>query len=258
MQSDLKREAVVCIGEAALGEGMPKICVPVMGKSLDEIRKAARRAGESGADLIELRIDSLSPMPDGDAAKEACRAAAEASRLPILFTLRTARDGGPGSTDGEAYEALLTEMARSGLCQAIDCELSVGEAAFSRIASAAHAAGIPVVGSSHEFGDIGEVSRAGEWLRAQHALGADVLKAAVMAKDRVQTMELALEMVRACGELGAPYIAIVMGRDGVLTRTACECLGSCLTFGTAGVASAPGQMDAKKLRGVLSAIHEAY
>lgn len=255
--AEIRRSSVVHVGTAALGEGMPKVCVPVMGASIEQIAAAAKRASEAGADLLELRIDSVSRKPDVQTAKAACSAAARASGLPILFTLRTARDGGPGDADAEHYEALLKQIARSGLCQAIDCELSIGKAAFERITEAAHEAGIPVVGSSHEFEEVREVSRVGRWMREQHALGADVLKAAVMAKNRVHALELALEMARTGGALGVPYIGIVMGREGILTRVACECLGSCLTFGTAGEASAPGQMDAKTLRDVLKAIHEA-
>ena len=91
-------------------------------------------------------------------------------------------------------------------------------------------------------------------LRRQAALGADVVKAAVMVDDSVQALEAALVMARAQRQIEKPMIAIAMGPDGVLTRAACACVGSCLTFGTAGKASAPGQMDAKALRGVLEAV----
>lgn len=248
---------VVSVGSIALGEGMPKICVPVMGKTLGELRAAAHRAKLAGADLIELRIDSLSPMPEADEAAAACRTVKEASGLPLLFTLRTARDGGAGGADAAAYEALLMKTARNGECDAVDVELSVGEAAFARIARAAHEAGVPMVGSSHEFGRIADARLAGNWLSRQAQLGADVLKAAVMAHGRAEALELCLHMARAGEAEGRPYIAIAMGPFGVISRAACEAVGSCLTFGTAGEASAPGQMEAGALRQVLLSIHGA-
>lgn len=253
----MNRVKTVRVGDIVLGAGMPKICIPVMGKSVQEIARSAARAKEAGADLIELRIDSLCAMPEISSAIEACRAAKEASTLPLLFTLRTVRDGGPGAGDAAAYEDLLIRMAKSGACDAIDCELSVGDNAFFRIAAAAHAAGIPVVGSSHAFYVLDDFETAGTWLARQHALGADVVKAAVMVEGRIQALEAALCMARAGEALGVPVIAIAMGPAGVLTRAACECVGSCLTFGTAGQASAPGQMDARALSGVLNAIHTA-
>ena len=66
--------------------------------------------------------------------------------------MRTSRDGGAGDGDTERYETLLVTLARERLCDALDVELSVGEAAFARIAQEAHAAGVPVVGSYHDFG----------------------------------------------------------------------------------------------------------
>lgn len=247
--------ATARMGRVTLGEGMPKICVPVMGRDARAIYAAAGSAALSGADVIELRIDSLSPMPAPEQALAAIDAVKDAAPdIPVLFTLRTSRDGGPGSDDADAYEALLCDVAKSGRADAIDCELSIGEEAFARIAKAVHEAGVTLVGSSHEFAVMDDFAIAGDWLRRQAALGADVVKAAVMVDDSVQALEAALVMARAQRQIEKPMIAIAMGPDGVLTRAACACVGSCLTFGTAGKASAPGQMDAKALRGVLEAI----
>ena len=246
------------MGGVVLGEGMPKVCVPVMGKTIKEMEQAAARAKAAGADIIELRIDSLAAMPDEQTAEAACRAVgAQAAEIPVLFTLRTQRDGGNGSADAKAYEALLIGMIQKGACDAIDCELSVGREAFARIAAAAHEAGMTLVGSSHEFGEIGDMHKAADWLTQQQALGADVCKAAVMVKDRVQALEAALMFAKAKEALSIPMIGIAMGPQGTITRIGCESLGSCLTFGTAGEASAPGQIDARTLRTALEIMHSA-
>ena len=246
----------VRVGGCTLGEGMAKICVPVMGDTARAMAAHAARAREAGADLIELRIDSLSAEPSSEEAVAACHAV-RAAGLPVLFTMRTARDGGPGTAALPAYEALLAAVIEAGCCDAVDIELSVGEAAFARLAALAHAHGVPVVGSSHEFGELGDPVRAHDWLTAQHALGADVCKAAVMARSRSEAFAGAWQMARAGEEIAAPVIAIVMGPYGLFTRAACENVGSCLTFAAAGAASAPGQMDAGTLRGVLEALHGA-
>ena len=47
-----------------------------------------------------------------------------------------------------------------------------------------------------------------------------------------------------------------MAGTGLISRISGEAFGSALTFGTAGKASAPGQMDAKELRQVLTLLHE--
>ena len=46
-----------------------------------------------------------------------------------------------------------------------------------------------------------------------------------------------------------------MGELGASTRTDAEAMGSCLSFGTAGQGSAPGQMDARALRRALEEAH---
>lgn len=241
-----------------LGEGMPAICVPVMGRTIPEIAQAAARAKAAQADVIELRIDSLTDRPGLQEAMDACRAVrGSAEEIPLLFTLRTRRDGGAGTADVQAYEALLGAVMESRVCDAVDCELSAGEAVFARLAEQAKRAGVLLVGSSHEFGEIGDMQRAAQWLKRQEALGADVCKAAVMTRTNAEAFALAQVYAGVYEQLTIPMIAIAMGPAGIMTRVGAACMGSCLTFGTAGEASAPGQIDAKKLRTALEIVQDA-
>ena len=52
-----------------------------------------------------------------------------------------------------------------------------------------------------------------------------------------------------------PLITMSMGGAGLVSRLAGEVFGSALTFGSAGVASAPGQIDADRLRSALELLH---
>lgn len=248
--------AVVWRG-VTLGEGMPKIAIPVMGDSLSGLRDAAQRAAKARADIVELRLDSLSPMPDIALTRSACEVVHEevGEKVPLLLTLRTLRDGGAGSKDADSYGALLCEAAALQLSDAIDCELSAGETVFTQVAAAAHEAGVSLVGSSHAFNPLADVRVAGEWLRRQRAWGADVCKAAVMPRDTAQALEAAREMLLAARALDAPVIAVCMGAAGAFTRVCAEALGSCLTFAAAGAASAPGQLDAASLRPMILTLH---
>lgn len=254
----VSEKSVVSLGRAVLGAGQPVVCIPVMGADIDTLAARAHDAMQAHADIIELRIDSLSPMPTAAQAIAACQTVRNASKnTPLLFTLRTTRDGGPGSDDAEAYEALLCAIAAANVCDAIDCELSLGDEAFIRIVSAAHAHGVKIIGSSHAFTPLPEQKIAADWLLRQQALGADICKAAVMTENTLRALSAMTVFAEVGQALSVPYIAIVMGADGLLTRIGCECIGSCLTFGTAGDASAPGQIDAAKLRQVLEIVHES-
>ena len=169
----MRKKAVELPG-VTLGEGMPKVCVPVMGADAQALRAAAD-AARAQADLIELRLDSVSPEMDAACLRAACRTVREAAQgTAILATMRTARDGGAGDADAARYEALLVMLARERLCDALDVELSVGEAAFSRIARAAHEAGMPVIGSCHDFEKTPDAEEMAVRLCRMAALGADI------------------------------------------------------------------------------------
>ena len=47
----------VTVGNVTLGEGRPKIIVPLVGKTADSILEAAEQARDLDCDLIEWRID---------------------------------------------------------------------------------------------------------------------------------------------------------------------------------------------------------
>ena len=143
------------------------------------------------------------------------------------------------------------------LPDALDCELSVGEAAFSRIAACAHDAGVSLVGSSHDFQKTPERTEIVRRLTLMERLGADVCKIAVMPKTRADVLTLMQAALEADESLCAPLIAISMGPLGAITRVGGELFGSCLTFGAVGQTSAPGQMDARALRGALTLLHGA-
>lgn len=250
----------VRLGSTVLAQGQCKVCVPIMGTCLKDIEAASAAARAAGADILELRADSMCAMPSIQLAAQMCNAVREGSEgLPLIFTLRTARDGGAGSAHCAAYEALLTALVteHNGLCDAVDVELSVGEAAFARIASAARGLGAAVIGSSHDFMKTPSCRDICARLAAMQRLGADVCKIAVMPENKLDVLELMRAAVLSEEELAAPIIAIAMGPLGVMTRVCGEAFGSCLTFGTAGKASAPGQIDARRLRSVLEVIHNS-
>ena len=192
----MRKKAVELPG-VTLGEGMPKVCVPVMGADAQALRAAAD-AARAQADLIELRLDSVSPEMDAACLRAACRTVREAAQgTAILATMRTARDGGAGDADAARYEALLVMLARERLCDALDVELSVGEAAFSRIARAAHEAGMPVIGSCHDFEKTPDAEEMAVRLCRMAALGADICKIAVMPRKRRDVVALTAACAQA-------------------------------------------------------------
>ena len=69
----------------------------------------------------------------------------------------------------------------------------------------------------------------------------------------VLTLLSATETMQRC-HARRPLITMAMGRLGMVSRLAGEVFGSAVSFGAAGQASAPGQIDAGDLRFILQVL----
>ena len=75
-----------------LGDGFPKICVPVLGGTEGEILEQARVAAGAEPDLVEWRADFYGGITDYGKAAGVLSALSEIlGQIPILFTFRTGR-----------------------------------------------------------------------------------------------------------------------------------------------------------------------
>lgn len=242
-----------------LGAGLPKICVPLTGADVAALRAEAASLRPGDADLVELRIDHLADVDDAGAVDDALGAVrALLPDTPLLFTFRTREEGGEHSLDPSGYEELLTAAIASGRIDAVDVEMRTERERRERIVDAAHRAGVAVVMSSHDFVTTPDRDEIVGRLMTQQDLGADVVKIAVMPADAADVLTLLEATVAYSSTVGArPAITMAMGALGLVTRLAGETFGSCLTFGSVGRPSAPGQIDARALRDVLELMHGA-
>ena len=119
----------------------------------------------------------------------------------------------------------------------------------------------PSISSQFVYARLGQVimglKQLGFFSVVEAALGADICKIAVMPRKRRDVVALTAACAQADDALTQPIIAISMGEMGMPTRICAEAMGSCLSFGTAGAASAPGQMEAGALREALALVHRA-
>ena len=101
------------------------------------------------------------------------------SGLPLLATIRTAREGGLAPLPAEQYAALCRAVCRTGAADLLDVELSAGEQTACALRDAAHAAGMAVVFSSHDFDKTPDAGAMTRRLCRMGALGADLAELAV-------------------------------------------------------------------------------
>ena len=242
-----------------LGEGMPKICVPITGRTKEEILLRTEELKCTDPDLAEWRADWYEGVLEEEKLLEILGILRESlGELPLLVTFRTKQEGGEQEISAEDYKTFLKRVLASGKADLIDVELFMGEELLQSIARAAHQSGVRVVASSHDFAKTPEKDEMIRRLCRMQELGADLLKLAVMPTNTGDVLTL----LQATWEMNAnyakqPVITMSMGGTGVISRLAGEVFGSVLTFGSAGQASAPGQVEVAKLKDVLQVIHES-
>ena len=242
-----------------LGEGMPKICVPIVAGTKDGIIEEARNIKNLPADIVEWRVDWFENVFEFDKVKDVLKELRETlGDMPILMTFRTSKEGGEKSIEDEAYAELNIKAAETGLVDAVDVEVFTGDEVVKRIIEGAHAAGVKVVASNHDFDKTPDKDDIVSRLCKMQELGADVPKIAVMpqSKKDVLTLLAATEEM-ATEHADRPIITMSMAGTGVISRLAGEVFGSALTFGAAAKASAPGQMGVEDLKDVLTKLHNA-
>ena len=261
---------IITVRGVTLGEGLPKICVPLTAKNEDELKEQAGAAVKAGADLVEWRFDFFEDRTEKglqtglESLHEVLTAAAsegkQENRMPLLFTIRTRQEGGDADFSFEEYTKL-NLLAASGTrtseaADLVDIEVFGEEEKKKELIKKLQEKGVKVIGSSHNFQETPPVQDLFTLLFSLADSGADILKLAVMPQYFEDVQVLILAVRKTVKSLGRPVIAMSMGEMGKVTRTWGEAFGSCLTFGTAGPASAPGQMPVAELRAALSDVHQ--
>lgn len=240
-----------------IGEGIPKICVPIVGTTRDEILAAAKSFESVKKDVVEWRADWFNGVFDFAQVEAVMKELRQVlGNTPVLFTFRTANEGGEKAIEPAAYAELNKRAAATGLIDLVDVEAFTGDEVVRDIIESAHESGVVVVASNHDFEKTPEKDEIVRRLRKMQELGADIPKIAVMPQSRKDVLTL----LSATEEMASKYadrpiITMSMSATGLISRLCGECFGSALTFGAVGKASAPGQMNASDLSEILNLIH---
>lgn len=228
------------------GEGLPKICIPLIGGGMPALLSELSCVKHLPADLYEWRGDCFF-----GSFSEALHALGEGlPHAPLLCTVRTKPEGGRVELSPEAYEAFLSGLLDQGGFQLLDIELSCGEDRVRRLIEKCREKEIGVVLSRHCFAHTPKEDEIVRTLEKMKALGADLPKMAVMPQSPRDVLTLLSATLRARESIG-PVITMSMGELGKLSRVSGAVFGSCLTFAAGQGPSAPGQINAEDLRAML-------
>ncbi len=270
-----KMEPVVVHG-CKFGDGIPKICVPIIGRSASEIIKEAEfiqneaqklerqyASSDICVSVIEVRADYFDGVANNSELIEMLRRLRKIffNRL-LLFTYRSEEEGGNLRHDraenmvGDIYDWVIS----SGLVDMIDIELMSGNYYVVRMTTKAHEAGITCVLSNHDFEKTPRDDKTVEMLHNMEILGGDILKCVSTPKNEFdvrRVMELCKKVTEERlfnNNIRHPVVMISMGALGRITRISGRETGSAFTFASvrAGQESAPGQLALQEMFEIFS------
>lgn len=246
----------VTVRETILGDGSPKICIPVMASGKKELQNQMKRVLEGPHDVIEWRADFYKETEQESWIADALSVLREmAGETPLLFTFRTKEEGGERSVSQEEYRRMNLAAADSGNADLVDLEWNRGSEFIRGIVKEVQQRGTKVIGSFHDFGKTPTKDRLLDILCGMQEIGVDITKVAVMPRsesDVLTLLDVSITMKDQYAD--RPYITMSMSRTGAVSRLCGALTGSAITFATAGKASAPGQMDAELVKSILEVL----
>lgn len=248
---------ILKVKNVILGKDMPKICVPIVGITMDEILSEANAVKQTSADMVEWRADWYEDVFHEQKVLEVLYQLRKIlQETPILFTFRTSNEGGEKGISSSNYKTLNISVSNSGLVDLIDVEGFMGDTLVSSIVSFAHKHNVKVIVSNHNFEKTPAKEEIIHRLCKMQELGADIPKIAVMPncqKDVLTLLEATIEMNEKYAK--GPIITMSMSNLGSISRISGQYFGSALTFGALKKSSAPGQLEVEDLAQMLKIIH---
>ncbi len=247
----------VKIKDTEIGKGIPKICIPITGKNREEILLDIEEILKQRPDLAEWRADCYEEGDQEEKVLEMLETITDKlGQIPLLFTFRTAGEGGSKEISFENYVKLLCRAADTGRIDLADVEIFFGQEASGELVGRLQEKGVRVVASNHHFEGTPPKEEMLEILEEMYNSSSDILKIAVMPRSFADLLTLLDTTKEASGKYDRPLITMSMGETGFLSRICGEFTGSALTFAAGRNASAPGQAAAANMRSILENIHE--
>ncbi|OKO95441.1 type I 3-dehydroquinate dehydratase [Geobacillus proteiniphilus] len=236
-----------------IGGNEPCICAPVVGADAEQVLREAAEVCRKQPDLLEWRADFFRAIDDQERVLATANGLRNiAGEIPILFTIRSEREGGQPIPLNEAeVRRLIEAICRSGAIDLVDYELAYGER-IADVRRMTEECGVWLVVSRHYFDGTPRKETLLADMRQAERYGADIAKVAVMPKSPEDVLVLLQATEEARRELAIPLITMAMGGLGAITRLAGWLFGSAVTFAVGNQSSAPGQIPIDDVRTVLS------
>jgi 3-dehydroquinate dehydratase-1 len=249
---------ILVAGKPLAKGAVPAVCAPLVSRDRAALLAEALAVAAKGPDLLEWRVDFYEGIANTDQVVALTREIREATGLPLLFTRRSAREGGqPIALAETAVVDLYLAVCARGQVALADFEMDSDAGHLAAVRDAARANGVGLVLSFHDFHRTPDAQTLVQRFATAHRLGADVAKVAVMPQGQDDVLALLGATWQSSQALPIPLISMAMGALGAVTRLCGGAFGSALTFGMGQGASAPGQLPIADLRAGLDILRRA-
>lgn len=242
-----------------IGEGdQPLVCTPLVGKTWNSILAELENIIKKQPDIIEWRADYFEGIANqNDVVLLAKRIAANEGNIPVIFTIRSKREGGQYvQTPAECFN-LVAAVCKDTEVAYVDYELSNLPEQIKKLRQFATETNTKIIASFHDFNRTPDKATLLKKLSEAEKYGADVAKIAVMPNSLEDVLTILEVTLLARSILSIPIITISMGSSGVATRLFGGVFGSAVTFAVGHDSSAPGQISIEELKTVLSVVQKS-
>ena len=135
-----------------IGEGRPKVILPIVERTEAAILEKAAQFSTLLADCVEWRADWFEGFQSPAAIARCVQKLRVALRDKLLLvTFRTKAEGGEQALSHKEYLAFLHLILDTDCADLLDIEFFTAGADLPLLVEQAHTAGVPVVCSSHDF-----------------------------------------------------------------------------------------------------------
>lgn len=234
-----------------------KVCIPIIGKNREELIAQAKTAKEMNPDIVEWRVDFYETLGDFDETKITLEQIHSVLKeIPIIFTFRTANEGGEKQLDFGEYSKLClmaADNAEKNNVAFIDVEVYGNKETqvVLELIKEIQKRDVKIIGSNHHFDKTPSEEEMVDILCQMDEMGVDVCKLAVMPNEKSDVKALINASKAVDEKIEKPIITMSMGELGAVTRVCTRVTGSVITFAAGVNASAPGQMRVDAVRYLL-------
>ncbi len=237
----------------------PKICISLFEQNFEELVEKVHSVAND-ADILEIRLDALY-RPGFSLVPSHIKAIKEAlsnKSVRLLFTNRRKEERGSFLGD----EAQRIEWLKAAIVERIDIidiELGTEENLRDEVIKAAHQHDTKVIISFHDFSTTPPLSRLKDIFNQARGIGADIVKVVTTPLSSDDLLG-PLNLYPMANKTRTALIAFSMGEIGKITRIMSISLGAPFIYcaPAEGAGTAPGQMDAQKVKAIFHMMCQSF